>query len=281
VAAADGEKDIWVWDIPKKTSFTLTSGPARKISPIWTLDSRSVIFSSRQEGYEGAVVGYDVFRRAADGTGPLEQLTHTPASELALQVLPDDRVLVRMGGSAGTRSLNLLPLVGNAKPEPVMPTLTAAQRAGAVSPDGRWIAYESKEGSDQDEIHVRPFPDTGARQTKISSGGGFRPVWTPSDPSDWERSDNRELIYVSQRARRGVAVKVLPAPPGALFAYGTPTTLFDATKCSFGAGGGYDVSRDGQQFLMAKRLNADEKRGQSLTVVTHWFDVVRAAMKGT
>ena len=184
VAAADGEKDFWVWDIPKKTPFKLTSGPARKISLIWTLD-------------------------------------------------------------------------------------------------GRWIAYQSKEGSDQEEIQVRPFPNTDARQTKISSGGGFRPVWTPSDPSDWARSDNRELIYVSQRARRGVAVKVLPAPPGALFAYGTPTTLFDATKCSFGAGGGYDVSRDGQQFLMAKRLNADEKRGQSLTVVTHWFDVVRAAMKGT
>ena len=277
-AASDGENDILVWNILKKTSLTLTSGPAIETCPVWTLDSLSVIFSSRPgRGYDKA----DLFRRAADGTGTLEQLTNTPESEYAAQVRPDGRVLVWVGGSAQTGSLNLLPLAGNAKPEPVMPTLTTAQRYGAVSPDGRWIAYQSKEGSDQDEIHVRPFPRTDARPQTISSGGGSGPVWTPSAPSDWERSDNRELIYVSQRARRGVAVKVLPVPPGAPFAYGTPTMLFDATKYSVGAGcGGYDVSRDGRQFLMVKSLDADEKRSQSLTVITHWFDVLRAAMKG-
>ena len=77
-------------------------------------------------------------------------------------------------------------------------------------------------------------------------------------------------------------MKVLPVPLGAAFAYGTPTPLpVDGTKYRFGAlGRMYDVSRDGQQFLLVKPLNADEKRSQSLTIVTHWFDVVRAAMKG-
>jgi len=277
VPASDGEEDIWVWDIPKKTPFNLTSGPASETFPIWTLDSLSVIFSSGPAGGQ-----FDVFRRAADGTGTLEQLTNTPETEVAHQVLRGDRVLGWKGASLGTGSLNLLPLVGNAKPVPVIPTLTAAQGPGAVSPDGRWIAYQSKEGSDQDEIHVRPFPDTDARHTKISSGGGSMPVWTPSDPSDWARSGSRELIYQSPRPNRLVAVKVLPVPLGAAFAYGTPTPLpVDGTKYRFGAlGRMYDVSRDGQQFLLVKPLNADEKRSQSLTIVTHWFDVVRAAMKG-
>jgi len=277
VAALDGERDIWVWDIPKKTPFKLTSGPAFETSPVWTLDSLSVVFSSRPEGSP-----YDVFRRAADGTGTLDQLTNTPEHELAAQVLRDDRVLVWKGALVGAGSLNLLPLVGNAKPVAVIPTLTDSQGSGAVSPDGRWIAYQSQEGSDQKEIHVRPFPDSDARHTKISSGGGSRPVWAPSDPSDWARSGSRELIYLSPRPNRLVAVKVLPALPGAPFAYGTPTPLpVDATKYSFGTTGrGYDVSRDGQQFLMVKPLNADEKRGQSLSIVTNWFDVLRAAMKG-
>ena len=63
----------------------------------------------------------------------------------------------------------------------------------------------------------------------------------------------------------------------------SPTPLpVDATKYISGAlGRMYDVSRDGQQFLLVKPLNADEKRSQSLTIVTHWFDVLRAAMKGT
>ena len=75
-------------------------------------------------------------------------------------------------------------------------------------------------------------------------------------------------------------MKVLPVPLGAPFAYGT-TTLFDATNYSFDRSArGYDVSRDGQQFLWVKRLNPHEQRGPSLTIVTHWFDVLRAAMKG-
>jgi hypothetical protein len=117
-----------------------------------------------------------------------------------------------------------------------------------VSPDGRWIADQSNEGSDPDEIHVRPFPKTDAGHTKISSGGGFWPV-----------------------------------PLGAPFAYGAQTPLPGAwTKYSLGGGlgRGYDVSKDGRQFLTVKPLKAAEKRGQSLTVVTHWLDVLRAAMKG-
>ena len=117
-----------------------------------------------------------------------------------------------------------------------------------MSPDGRWIAYQSNEGSDQDEIHVRPCPKTDAGHTKISSGGG---VW--------------------------------PVSLGAPFAHGAQTPLPGAwTKYSLGGGlgRGYDVSKDGRHFLTVKPLEAAEKRGQPLTAVTHGFDALRATMKG-
>jgi Tol biopolymer transport system component len=279
VAAADGEQDIWVWDDVNKKPYKLTSGPARKIYPVWTLDSRSVVFSSNPKGGRD-----DLFRLAADGTDTLKQLTATPEGEYAQQVLRDDRVLIRRIVSNQERRLYVLPLAGNAKSLPVIPTLTAVQVAGAVSPDGRWIAYQSREGSDQDEVHVRPLANAAARHWTISSGGGSMPVWTPPDPSDWERSRSRELIYLNPRQNRLVVVPLAQVSPGEDFAYGKAAQIsFNTAKYTFSpqvVGRGYDVSKDGQRFLMVKPLKAGEKGGPSLTVITHWFEELSAAMKG-
>jgi len=46
------------------------------------------------------------------------------------------------------------------------------------------------------------------------------------------------------------------------------------------AGREYDVSRDDRQFLVVTPLDAYGRSDRSLTIVTHWFDAVRAAMKG-
>jgi hypothetical protein len=110
------------------------------------------------------------------------------------------------------------------------------------------------------------------------------PVWTPPDPSDWERSRSRELIYLSPRQNRLVVVPVPQVSPGEDFAYGKAAQIaFNTTKYTFDplvAGRGYDVSKDGQRFLMVKPLNPGQKGGASLTVITHWFEELRARMTG-
>ena len=94
----------------------------------------------------------------------------------------------------------------------------------------------------------------------------------------------RELIYRRPRQNRLVVVPVAQVSPGEDFAYGKAAQIsFNTAKYTFSpqvVGRGYDVSKDGQRFLMVKPLKAGEKGGPSLTVITHWFEELSAAMKG-
>ena len=50
---------------------------------------------------------------------------------------------------------------------------------GVISPDGRWLAYQSL-ASGQFEICVRPCPDVSGGQWQISTAGGMAPIWAHS-----------------------------------------------------------------------------------------------------
>ena len=75
------------------------------------------------------------------------------------------------------RNLGVLSLEGS--PEPLLAT-EFNERDGEISPDGRWLAYQS-DASGQNENYVRPFPTVEDGQWLISSGGGSRPLWAPND----------------------------------------------------------------------------------------------------
>ena len=115
---------------------------------------------------------------------------------------------------------------------------------GEISPDGRWVAYQSNE-SGQDEIYVRPFPDADRGRWQMSTGGGTRPLWARS---------GKELFYLGPSG----AVMSVAVEGGSTFRAGNPTRLFEgryfaARICS---GRTYDVSPDGQRFLMIKPVGA-------------------------
>ena len=78
------------------------------------------------------------------------------------------------------------------KPEPFLRT-PSNERYPAVSPDGRWIAYESDE-SGRDEVYVRPFPGPGGKW-QISNAGGSLPVWSRNGRElFFENLDNRIMV---------------------------------------------------------------------------------------
>src|SRR4030095_1097602 len=112
---ADQEHDIWIWDLVRETPLTrLTFGPAIEVGAVWTPNGQSVIFSS------GALPGFgasNLFRRAADGTGPVEQLTQDTEAIGPFAVTPDGKGLIfslraPAGGTGGDLAdLMLLPLI--------------------------------------------------------------------------------------------------------------------------------------------------------------------------
>jgi eukaryotic-like serine/threonine-protein kinase len=140
------------------------------------------------------------------------------------------------------------------------------QANAEVSPDGRWLAYESGE-SGQREIIVRPFPNVDTGRWQISTNGGTRPVWARS---------GRELFY---DGIRDVGITAVPITGGGTFTYGNPTKLFPTTVGYYNspaAGRTYDVSPDGQRFLMIKDATESSRRSTAnMIVVLNWLDELR------
>jgi serine/threonine-protein kinase len=111
---------------------------------------------------------------------------------------------------------------------------------GEISPDGRWVVYQSNE-SGHYEIYVRPFPDANSGRWQISTGGGTRPVWARS---------GKELFYLALSG----AVMSASVEGGSTFRSGRPARLFEGRYFMTAAtvGRTYDVSPDGQRFLMIR-----------------------------
>jgi hypothetical protein len=153
----------------------------------------------------------------------------------------------------------MLGLPGDRKPRPFLQT--PANEGGPIfSPDDHWLAYVSDESGRQ-EIYVRPFPGPGGK-IPISTDGGTEPMWA---------RNGRELFYRNGDKMMATAVETNP-----VFAAGKPKLLFEG-HYETGIGAfepDYDVSPDGQRFLMIK-ASEQESAPTQLNVVLNWSDELR------
>jgi Tol biopolymer transport system component len=124
-------------------------------------------------------------------------------------------------------------------------TMPFDQTYGAISPDGRAVAYASNE-SGQFDIYLDAFPKPGAR-VRLTTAGGTEPRWS---------ADGRELFF-----RRGSDIHVVSLSG---FEVRSTQRLFDAGATIRA----FDVSRDGR-FLL--NLPADNHAPSAATIVNHWF----------
>ena len=155
----------------------------------------------------------------------------------------------RQQGQKTAIDLWLLPLEGDRKPIPYLQT-PFNDTAGAFSPDGRWMAYDSDE-SGQNQIYVQTIPASGAKY-QISSEGGTQPQW---------RRDGKELFYVSADQK----LMAVPMSLDARVEAGTPQALFTSVGAA-----GYAPSRDGQRFLVNVPAGAEGAAAPPITVVLNW-----------
>ncbi len=283
----DQENDIWVWDLARATLTRITSDPGLDRNPVWTPDGRRIVFSSLRAG------GADnLYAQAADGsTSQAARLTESPNNQSPEAFSPDGTHLVFREADPKTGpDLEMLALDGpstalGAGASTVLragaaktPGATHAtplvhtpfvESNGEISPDGRWLAYESDD-SGQIEIYVRPFPNTDSGKWQISTGGGTRPLWA---------HNGRELFYLAGGSPGPVRMMAVTIQPGATFEAGNAQRLFEgrffATSTNFART--YDVSLDGRRFLMIKdQASADESSApSSLIVVLNWFDELK------
>jgi Tol biopolymer transport system component len=260
VGAQDQEIDIWVWDLGRVTLTRVTFDPDFVFYPVWTRDGLRVIFSSQRNGAR------NLYWQAADGTGTVERLTDSPNQQNAVSVSPDGRRLIFTETAPKTgEDVMQMELDESHRVAPLVQS-PAIERNGVVSPDGRWLAYESNE-SGRFEISVRPFPDVNRGHWQVSTGGGTRPLWAPS---------GKELVYVSPTgALMRVGVETAPT-----WAATPPTQLVKegyATMPGSLSGRSYEIARDGERFLMIKEGGGADHTAPppSLIVVQHWLEELK------
>lgn len=268
----DDNRDIWVWDFSRRMLTRVTTDPTSDFEPVWTSNGQRLIFLSGRTGMG------NLFAQSADGSGTAEQLTEGSRIRGADTVTPDGKAIVlRESDGEGTFDLTLLELDGrHAQPassgsRPLVQSPHAESNA-EVSPDGRWLAYQSTRSGSQ-EVYLAPFPNTDDREWQVSRGGGSEPLWA---------RDGRELFY---RGATGAVMRV-SISPASRTPPGTPTKLFEASSYALGGRGEfdrlvcrtYDVSPDGRRFLMIKNAEAPATLPppDRIVLVQNWFEDLKA-----
>jgi eukaryotic-like serine/threonine-protein kinase len=243
-----GGQQVWVYDTARDALSRLTfEGATNAVDPIWTRDGKRIVFKGK---------GNHLFWQPADGGGSAEQLTSDQRSvnDLPGNWSPDGQALLFME-TLPVRDLFVLSLKDR-KAQP-FDTGEVGANAPCFSPDGRWIAYTSNE-SGRMEVYVRPYPGPGGKW-QISTEGGAEPMWNPK---------GRELFYRS--GPKMMAVDYAEQPE---FSAGKPKVLFEGPYVpSPRSLADYDVSPDGQRFLMLK--NAEQKPGE-ISVVLNWTEELK------
>jgi Tol biopolymer transport system component len=248
-----GTEAIWIIDAVRETAARLTVNAARDTSPVFSSDGRHIAFSSNRGGN-----GWHLYQKTLDGSQAEERLPDAIGST-PTDWSRDGRFLVFESLAPGAkRNLSVLPLTGDRKPFVI---LHKAKR-GQLSPDGRWMAYESGE-TGMVETYVCSFP-AGNGKWQISQGGGTEPKW---------RGDGQELFYLAPDGTlASVGVRTTSEfaadPPHTLFKtalIGGPTGVFGRNR--------YDVTADGEWFLLLYPIGGPAS--SALTVVTNWTSTLR------
>ena len=234
--------DVYTIDLERATTTRRTFDASADVNATWSPDGSRLIFESNR----GTALGANrLYARAANGSGGDELLFAGEPGELLIPSAwsGDGRYLLfgraRFESFTDRMDLWVLPLTGDRKPYALIES--AAPKGSAVlSPDGRWIAYETKESGTR-QIVVQPFPDPSGGRWDISANGGMQPRW---------RGDGKELFYLGLDGTM-MAVPV-EAGSGDAFEFGPPSALFQTGIVipAIPQEYFYDVAADGERFLV-------------------------------
>ena len=250
IAASVGG-DIWIYEMERDAWSPLTRDPANDLHPTWSPAGDSILFASRRTG------AWDLFITAADGSGEARSfLTGLQGTALGPHWSSDGQYLVYYSHGNRSRDLWRYALHENRPPEILLAT-RFEEALAQISPDGRHVAYQSNE-SGRLEIYVRRFPG-GEGKWPVSTSGGRHALWSGTGD---------ELFYMTGNTLMVVPVKTSPdfwaGMPQALF---TAQVQVDVSSANFRR---YDVSGDGQRFVVVQTVEEAEQATQTITVVENW-----------
>ena len=253
VGITEEDSQIWLYDFSREALTRFTFEGHQNLNAIWTPDGKWIAIQSNREG------PLNIFWQRADGSGGLEHLITSEYNNFPMSFSPDGQLLA-FGEVNPTTGYDIWVLrLSDRKAQPLLRT-PFNESAPRFSPDGHWLAYISDE-SGRFEIYVQLYPGPGGKW-QISTEGGREPAWNPN---------GRELFY--RNGDKMMAVDIATQPG---FAAGKPKVLFEGRYSPApGTGNNYDVSPDGQRFLMLKPNEQDQSAPTQINVVLNWFEELK------
>jgi serine/threonine-protein kinase len=254
-----GNNQVWLYNLDRGTLERFTFEGSSNQWPVWTADGKRIIFQSAG----------NIFWQLADGSGGLERLTGPSGFAVPVSSAADGQLLAYIelnGGSATGNAVWVMRLSDHKRER-----FTSSQiftDAPQFSPDGHWICYASEE-SGRREIYVQPYPGPGGKW-QISTEGGTEPQWN---------RNGRELFY-----RDGDKMMAVDINTQGGFAAGNPRQLFEGRylkNSSTYARPNYDVSLDGQRFLMLKPVEQEQTAPTQINVVLNWTEELKRLVPAT
>jgi len=225
-------------------------GPPTLFSSMGTQSARAV-WSPDGQRLAWVVVDPDgsavIWHQAADGSGTPAVLATDPRGLYEVAFSPDGEwLLFRTDDVAeGRGNIYARRLTGDTTTIGVAVS-DAEETSPAISPDGRWVAYASRSGSDK-EIIVRPFPNVDAGRVQVSSGGGTEPLWSSDGRTLYYRRPGRGQILAATMSRDGT----LPSEGRSIVHQSTVREFWDNDDTRQ-----YALLPDGSGFLMMQRIRA-------------------------
>ena len=261
VEILDGGRDIWVAELSRGTLTRITSDPGDDTNPLWSPDGQRLLFGSARNGPP------ELLRKSADGSGEVEVLTSFDGGLVDLRAsswTPDGTTVAMAVVNPGIQAdIGTVSVDGTGDWEPLIQT-PASEHRPVISPSGHWLAYASDE-TGQYEVYLDRFPDLGFRQL-VSNDGGTQPTWSP---------DGSELFYLSGSLLTPVAMMRvgISAESADIARLGTPELLFEFQYyVGPRAGRSYDVSPDGERFvMMSNPATGSQNSPGEIHVVLNWL----------
>jgi Tol biopolymer transport system component len=253
VTTDDGvDRAAWTYDWERNTLSRLTLDTPGQ-NPVWSPDGTRIAFESLKPGAAPFVI------KTVDGSGA-EVSVDAPGDGASLQSWsPDGRTLVyQVTGPSSDRDLWTISIDGKRTAAPLIQT-RFFEGGGTVSPDGRYVAWVSVE-TGTNQVYVQAYPGGGGK-VQVSTVGGIEPVWAKSGKELFYRLDDKLM-----------AVKV---GGGAVPVVGRPAVVFSGPFDLYGgARPNYDVSADGQRFLMLRTTDSGAQ-GATVMYVSEWTQLLK------